>query len=157
MPTPRDPSVPSFEDCQAHRPTAGRGHVHEHAHDHPHAGHDHGHHHHHASATSTRRLALALGVTGLLLVAELVGGIIANSVALLADAGHMFTDAGALALSLFVAWFSRKPATPRRTYGYLRWEILAAFLNGARCCCSPRGSSSRPSSASATRSPWAAR
>ena len=43
----------------------------------------------------------------------------------------MLTDAGALALSLFVAWFSRQPASPRKTYGYLRWEILSAFLNGA--------------------------
>jgi len=132
MTTPRDPSVPSFEDCQAHRPAAARGTQHGHTHDHAHepAAHDGGHHHHHADA-STRRLALALGVTGLLLVAEVVGGILANSVALLADAGHMLTDAGALALSLFVAWFARRPATPQRTYGYLRWEILAAFINGA--------------------------
>src|SRR5688500_14465577 len=43
----------------------------------------------------------------------------------------MFTDMGALALSLFVAWFSRQPAAPEKTYGYLRWEILAALLNGA--------------------------
>ena len=45
--------------------------------------------------------------------------------------GHMLTDVAALGLSLFVAWFSRQPETPRKTYGYLRWEILAAFLNGA--------------------------
>jgi cobalt-zinc-cadmium efflux system protein len=51
--------------------------------------------------------------------------------ALLADAGHMLTDVAALALSLFVAWFSRQPASPQKTYGYLRWEVLAAFLNGA--------------------------
>lgn len=65
------------------------------------------------------------------MVAELVGGLVANSLALLADAGHMLTDVAALALSLFVAWFSRQPATPQKTFGYLRWEILAAFLNGA--------------------------
>ena len=64
-------------------------------------------------------------------VAEVVGGVVSNSLALLADAGHMFTDVGALALSLFVAWFSRQPAAPEKTYGYLRWEILAALLNGA--------------------------
>lgn len=131
MTTPRDPTYPSFDDCQAQRPGAARAAAHEpHGHEH---GHAHGpdHHHEHAHATSTRRLALALVVTGLFLVAELVGGILSNSVALIADAGHMFTDAGALALSLFVAWFSRRPATARRTYGYLRWEILAAFLNGA--------------------------
>ena len=65
------------------------------------------------------------------LIAELVGGVISNSLALLADAGHVLTDAGALALSLFVAWFSRQPSNPKKTYGYLRWEILAALINGA--------------------------
>jgi cobalt-zinc-cadmium efflux system protein len=66
-----------------------------------------------------------------LLVAEAIGGWISNSLALLADAGHVLTDAGALALSLFVAWFSRQPVTAEKTYGYLRWEILAALINGA--------------------------
>lgn len=78
-----------------------------------------------------RRLRWALALTATFLVAEVVGGILANSLALLADAGHMLTDVAALALSLFVAWFSRQPAVPEKTYGYLRWEILAAFLNGA--------------------------
>jgi cobalt-zinc-cadmium efflux system protein len=64
-------------------------------------------------------------------VAEVVGGIVSNSLALLADAGHMLTDVAALALSLFVVWFSRQPETPTKTFGYLRWEILAAFLNGS--------------------------
>ncbi len=77
------------------------------------------------------RLRLALALTALFLVTEVVGGLLSNSLALLADAGHMLTDVGALALSLFVAWFSRQPASPEKTYGYLRWEILAAFLNGA--------------------------
>jgi cobalt-zinc-cadmium efflux system protein len=76
-------------------------------------------------------LRWALGLTLVFLVAEVVGGFWANSLALLADAGHMLTDVAALALSLFVAWFSRQPAAPEKTYGYLRWEILAAFLNGA--------------------------
>lgn len=96
-------------------------HVHHH-HDHAH-GHDHGDH--------RRALQWALGITVAFLVAEVVGGYLANSLALLADAGHMLTDAGALALSLFVAWFSRRPSTPEKTYGYLRWEILAAFINGS--------------------------
>ena len=65
------------------------------------------------------------------LIAEVVGGWWSNSLALLADAGHMLTDVGALALSLFVAWLARQPATPQKTYGYLRWEILAALINGA--------------------------
>ena len=78
-----------------------------------------------------RRLRLALGITAAFLLAEVVGGLLSNSLALLADAGHMLTDVAALALSLFVAWFSRQPHDQRRTYGYLRWEILAAFINGA--------------------------
>ncbi|HEU4584211.1 MAG TPA: cation diffusion facilitator family transporter [Gemmatimonadaceae bacterium] len=77
-----------------------------------------------------RKLRLALAVTVLVLVAEVVGGILSNSLALLADAGHMLTDVAALALSLFVSWFSMRPETPRRTYGYVRLEILAAFVNG---------------------------
>jgi cobalt-zinc-cadmium efflux system protein len=81
--------------------------------------------------THQGRLRLALLLTASFFVAEVVGGVVSNSLALLADAGHMFTDVGALALSLFVAWFSRQPAAPEKTYGYLRWEILAAFLNGA--------------------------
>jgi cobalt-zinc-cadmium efflux system protein len=89
---------------------------------------DHSHEH---SERSTRALRLALALTLAVLVAELVGGWISNSLALLADAGHVLTDAGALALSLFVAWFSRQPVNPRKTFGYLRWEILAALINGA--------------------------
>jgi cobalt-zinc-cadmium efflux system protein len=111
---------------------------HRHGHDHSH-GHAHAHDHAHGvhlhlsegSADSTRRLQLALAITAVILIAEVVGGLLSNSLALLADAGHMLTDVAALALSLFVAWFSRRPETPRRTYGYLRLEILAAFVNGA--------------------------
>ena len=99
-----------------------------HAHDHP-AGTLHIHRG--GDAEQMRRLRLALALTAVILVAEVAGGIVANSLALLADAGHMLTDVAALGLSLFVAWFSRRPETPRRTYGYLRLEILAAFLNGA--------------------------
>lgn len=99
---------------------------HAHAHDHslPHL-HDHSHPSHQG------RLRWALALTAGFFVAEVVGGVVSNSLALLADAGHMFTDVGALALSLFVAWFSRQPAAPEKTYGYLRLEILAALLNGA--------------------------
>jgi cobalt-zinc-cadmium efflux system protein len=78
-----------------------------------------------------RSLRIALALTAALLVAEVIGGLMSNSLALLADAGHMLTDVGALGLSLFVAWFSRQPGTQEKTFGYLRWEILAAFLNGA--------------------------
>jgi cobalt-zinc-cadmium efflux system protein len=86
-------------------------------------------HDHHHEATAGLRLALWLTLA--FFVAEVVGGLAANSLALLADAGHMLTDVGALALTLFVAWFSRQPSTSRKTFGYLRWEILAAFLNGS--------------------------
>jgi len=107
-------------------------------------GDHHGHHHGHThggrvteasrgpeSSASVRRLRAALVVTAAFLLVEVIGGWLANSLALLADAGHMLTDVAALALSLFVAWFSRQPASPQKTYGYLRWEVLAAFLNGA--------------------------
>jgi cobalt-zinc-cadmium efflux system protein len=80
---------------------------------------------------SARALRAAFVLTLVLFVAEAIGGWISNSLALLADAGHVLTDAGALALSLFVAWFSRQPVTAEKTYGYLRWEILAALINGA--------------------------
>ena len=78
-----------------------------------------------------RNLRIALGLTAALLVVEVIGGFLSNSIALLADAGHMLTDVAALALALFVAWFSRQPSSPQKTFGYLRWEILAAFVNGA--------------------------
>jgi cobalt-zinc-cadmium efflux system protein len=99
-------------------------------HEHTHAGHSHAHGHagHHHNHTSGLKGALVL--TGLFLIAEVVGGLASNSLTLLADAGHMLTDVGALAFSLFVAWLSRQPSNSRKTYGYLRWEILAAFLNG---------------------------
>jgi cobalt-zinc-cadmium efflux system protein len=100
---------------------------------HDHAGHDHAHGgaHDHAAHSSIRRLRVALALTATFLVVEVIGGVLSNSLALIADAGHMLTDVAALALSLFVAWFTRQPTTPQKSYGYLRWEILAAFLNGS--------------------------
>ncbi|MEX2325453.1 MAG: cation diffusion facilitator family transporter, partial [Gemmatimonadaceae bacterium] len=88
-----------------------------------HAGHSHAH-------EDSSRLKVALAITATLLIAEVIGGILSNSIALLADAGHMLTDVAALSLSLFVAWFAHLPRTSHRTYGYLRWEILAALING---------------------------
>ncbi len=85
----------------------------------------------HQHAPGTAGLKAALWITLAFFFAEVVGGWLANSLALLADAGHMLTDVGALGLSLFVAWFSRQPGTASKTFGYLRWEILAAFLNGS--------------------------
>jgi cobalt-zinc-cadmium efflux system protein len=82
-------------------------------------------------AGSARPLALALAVTFLFLLVEVAGGLITGSLALLADAGHMGTDAAALALALFARWLAARPATPARSFGYLRAEVLAAFLNAA--------------------------
>jgi cobalt-zinc-cadmium efflux system protein len=65
------------------------------------------------------------------MVVEALGGWLSGSLALLADAGHMLTDVGALGLSLLTAAIARRPADDRKTYGYLRWEIIAALVNGA--------------------------
>lgn len=78
-----------------------------------------------------RKMRWVLGITAGFMVAEVVGGILANSLALLADAGHMFTDVGALGLSLVAMRLAQKPPNSRKTYGYVRLEILAALLNGA--------------------------
>jgi cobalt-zinc-cadmium efflux system protein len=82
-------------------------------------------------AETRRRLALALGITATVMIAEGVGGWLAGSLALLADAGHMLADAAALGLALFVARVAQRPATPERSFGLLRLEILAALVNGA--------------------------
>lgn len=139
-------STDSSYDCvtagrQQDASSAGEGQTHAHPHAHPHAHgaavgvpFDHGAHVHHRDGEASDvsgALRAALIITSIFLVAEVVGGLVSNSLALLADAGHMFTDVGALAFSLFVAWLARQPATPKRTYGYLRFEILAALLNGA--------------------------
>ena len=113
----------------AHSHSHASLHEHDHAHEHDACAHEHGLHGPRPSVT--RALQIALGLTLALMVAEVVGGLLSNSLALLADAGHMLTDAGALGLSLFVAWMCRQPSRPEKTYGYLRWEILAALLNGA--------------------------
>ena len=89
------------------------------------------------SLTSSRpaaplsRLALVLALTVIFMVIEAIGGWISGSLALLADAGHMLTDSGALALSLLSGWMALRPANDSKTFGYQRWEILAALINGA--------------------------
>lgn len=79
---------------------------------------------------SIKKLKLALGLTFVYMLAEAVGGWWSNSLALLADAGHMLTDVGALSLTLGAIWFASRPATAKKTFGYYRYEILAAFVNG---------------------------
>ena len=77
-----------------------------------------------------RELTIVFFMTLAFMVAEIVGGLLTNSLALLSDAGHMLTDAGALGLSLSAVWFASRPATPEKSYGYYRFEILAALING---------------------------
>jgi cobalt-zinc-cadmium efflux system protein len=91
--------------------------------------HDESQPHTHETPRTERRLQLALGLTVLILAVELVGGLMANSLALIADAGHMLTDVFALALTWFALVQSRRPADARRTFGYHRVGILAALLN----------------------------
>jgi cobalt-zinc-cadmium efflux system protein len=93
-----------------------------------------GHNHAHSvpgSAQGRRALTITLALVCAYMVAELVGGWLSNSLALLADAGHMFSDAAALGLALFAIRMAQKPATAERTFGYYRAEILAALVNGA--------------------------
>jgi cobalt-zinc-cadmium efflux system protein len=102
--------------------------------------HHHHHHHHgdgvHPMVSGKRqevggRLMAVLLITAVFMIAEVVGGLLSNSLALLADAGHMFADVAALGLSVFAMRLARKPPTNKRTFGYVRLEILAALVNGA--------------------------
>ena len=88
-----------------------------------HSGHNHG------AGASTKRLAIALGLTTAFLVAELVGAFVFDSLALLSDAAHMFTDSAALAIALAAVRIGQRPPDDQRTFGYRRFEILAAAFN----------------------------
>ena len=89
-----------------------------------------GHGHSHTPASKNKkRLAMVLGLTTAYLIAEVVGGLLTHSLALLADAGHMLTDVAGLGLALLAIQFAERPATPERTYGFYRVEILAALTN----------------------------
>jgi cobalt-zinc-cadmium efflux system protein len=92
----------------------GPGHVHRHGH----------------APKNRRRLSIVLLLTAIYMIAELLGGLWTGSLALLADAGHMLADVAALVLALMAVWFGARPATPRKTFGYYRLEILAALING---------------------------
>lgn len=105
----------------------------DHSHgDTPHGNHSHEGHSHVAQVTadSERRILLVLVMTATLMVVEVVGGLISGSLALIADAGHMLTDA----IALFLAWLAfrlgRRPSDSKRTFGYHRLQVLAAFVNG---------------------------
>lgn len=82
-----------------------------------------------AAAQHAGRLKWALGLTATYMIAEVIGGLVTGSLALLADAAHMMTDVGGLALALLAINFAAREATPQRTYGYLRMEVLSALTN----------------------------
>lgn len=95
------------------------------------SGHHHGHEHHHTVVTenNSKKLWLALGLTSSFLVVEIIAGFLTQSLALLSDAAHMFTDAAALAIALIAIKIGKLPADDKRTFGYQRFEILAALFN----------------------------
>lgn len=103
-----------------------------HGHAHTHGGHAHshgGHAHDHGQSAPRRALTFALVLTGTFMLVEVAVGLWSGSLALLADAGHMFNDAAALALSLVVTWIAAKPRTTRHTFGYRRAEVVGALVN----------------------------
>ncbi|MBM11377.1 MAG: cation transporter, partial [Chloroflexi bacterium] len=87
-----------------------------------------GHNHDHRSE-SRRSLSISLALILGYMVAEVIGGLVSGSLALLADAGHMLTDAAAIGLALLAIWLANRPASIERTFGFHRTEILAALLN----------------------------
>src|SRR4051812_24623613 len=94
------------------------------------AGHVTHNHRHDRAQNSSKRLIVVVALTGLYMFAELFGGLWTGSLALLADSGHMLADVAALLLALMALWFGARPATPNKTFGYYRLEILAALING---------------------------
>ena len=101
-----------MSDGHSHDDAGGRRHAHDHR------------------AASRRALATVLALTVVMTVVELVGGVLTGSLALLADAGHLFSDSFAIGLALGAIVLARRPSTPRRSFGFQRAEILAAFVNG---------------------------
>ena len=102
-----------------------------------HAHHGHGHHHEahdhdhgHEAPREGRGLWMSLAMTAAFAVIEAGTGLMAHSLALLSDAGHMLSDTLALALSLFAVWMGRRPPSARHSYGFARTEIIVAFVNG---------------------------
>ena len=103
-------------------------------HDHTHPPHDHGaaaHSHVPAVVKHEKPLWIAFGLTFAVLLVEIVGGLLSNSLALLSDAAHMATDVAALGISLVAVRLSRRPADARRSYGYARMEALGALINSS--------------------------
>ena len=88
------------------------------------------HHHHHHRVDDSRRMGVVLLINLAMLAAGIAGGLVFGSLALLADAGHVLADVGAIGVALFAAWLAARPAGPQRTFGFRRSEIFAAFVNG---------------------------
>lgn len=101
--------------------------------------HDHGENPRSRSGVDQRRLVIALVLAATYMLAEIAGGWLTGSLALLADAGHMFSDVVALTMSLVALRIAQRPATPARTYGYYRTEILAALIHGVLLVCVSAG------------------
>lgn len=110
-----------------HRHPSGHDHV---GHEHGHRGHDHSHGHTHGAGADERRIAWAFVIIFTFMFIEVAGGVISGSLALLADAGHMVSDAAALGMSWMALRVGRRPADSMRSYGYRRLEVLVAFANG---------------------------
>ena len=97
--------------------------------------HDHHGHRRSRAASNQRRLLIVLALAGGYMLAEIAGGLLTGSLALLADAGHMFSDVVALGMSVLALRIAQRPPTPSRTYGYYRAEILAALIQGVLLVC----------------------
>jgi cobalt-zinc-cadmium efflux system protein len=104
-------------------------HHHNHGHSHGHS-HGHGHGHGHSHTSNKKALLSSFILIAAFMVVEVIGGILTNSLALLSDAGHMLSDAAALGLSFFAIKLGEKQVSQEKTYGYKRFEIIAAALNG---------------------------
>ena len=103
---------------------------HHHGQSHGHHHHGHGHNHAHGGEVNRKRVGIAAALTGLFMIAEVFGGIISGSLALLADAGHMLTDFAALAMAWGAFTIAKRPANWQHTFGFDRFSILVAFVNG---------------------------
>lgn len=120
-----DAGCPDESGAHAHAHAHGLAHTHDHE--------DHPHHQHHADMTtadSRRRVVLAALLTGGFMFAEVIGGIVSGSLALMADAAHMLTDTGSLLLAWLGYKLAARPADPGRSFGFGRMKVLAAFTNG---------------------------
>ncbi|RAP77039.1 cation diffusion facilitator family transporter [Paenibacillus montanisoli] len=117
------------DDDHDHNHNHDHAHVHDHGHHHGH-GHGHHHHHHFDPEGNKKGLTIALVITFGIMILEFFGGLFTGSLALLSDSGHMLSDTSSLLLSLIAVWFAAKPASPKKTYGFYRGEMLAALFNG---------------------------